>query len=394
MRGQLFALSLGAFAIGVTEFSPMGLLPAIADEIGVDLPAAGMLISSYALGVMVGAPVITYLLSPMRRRTALIGLMAVYTVGNLLSGIAPNYGLLLVARVVTSLAHGAFFGIGALVASDLVPREHRASAVATMFMGLTIANIGGVPAATWIGTEVGWRPAFVGISLLGIVTAVALAKQLPAGQTGVRPPIGAEMRVLVRRLVLQALLTTVLAAGSMFTLYTYIAAVLQRVTHATPGFVTAMLIVTGIGFTAGNAVSGRLARHSLTKTLLGFLSTLAIVSLLFPFLAATHLGAAIALFLWGAATFGVAAPVQTRVMQVAHDAPALASSVNIGAFNLGNALGAAFGGAILKVGLGYEWIAPAGGMLAIFAILLVLRQEHVSLTSLVESVRDIPREPS
>lgn len=380
MKSQLIALSAGAFAIGVTEFAPMGLLPAIASGVDASIPTTGLLISAYAVGVMFGAPLITLLLSSARRRSALVGLMLLFTVGNLLSAIAPDYYTLLAARVVTSLSHGAFFGLGALVAASLVPKEKRASAVSIMFMGLTVANIGGVPAATWLGNAIGWRMAFAAISVLGLVAATALLLTLPRGETHPRPKVGKELRVLIQPAVLNALLTTAFAAGSMFTLYTYIAAVLQNLTHASAGFVTAMLVTIGIGFTLGNAISGKLADRSLKGTLIGFLSLLAVVSFVFPLVATTGTGATIALLLWGAATFGVSAPVQTRVMQEAHDAPALASSVNIGAFNLGNALGAAAGGAALSLGLGYASIAPVGGVLALMALALVLfsRPVHAS----------------
>jgi len=202
------------------------------------------------------------------------------------------------------------------------------------------------------------------------MAAVYLA--LPHGERQPRPKVGDELRVLVRPAVLNALFTTAFCAGAMFALYTYIAAELAHITHASAGFVTAMLVVIGIGFTIGNAISGRLADRSIKGTLAGFLILLALASFAFPLVAVTGPGATIILLLWGSASFGVTAPVQMRVMQQAHDAPALASSVNIGAFNLGNALGAAVGGAVLSLGLGYEWIAPAGGVLALVALVLVM----------------------
>ncbi|MGI4839496.1 MAG: MFS transporter [Janthinobacterium lividum] len=384
MKSQLLALSAGAFAIGVTEFAPMGLLPSIAQGVDASIPATGMLISAYALGVMIGAPLITLLLSSARRRSALVGLMVLFTVGNLLSAIAPGYYTLLAARVVTSLSHGAFFGLGAIVAASLVPKEKRASAVSIMFMGLTVANIGGVPAATWLGHAIGWRMAFVAISVLGLIAGLSLFLTLPRGESHPRPHVGNELRVLVKPAVLNALMTTAFAAGSMFTLYTYVAAVLQNITHATPAFVTAMLVTIGVGFTLGNAISGKLADRSLKGTLIGFLSLLAVISFIFPLVATTGPGATIALLLWGAATFGVSAPVQTRVMQEAHDAPALASSVNIGAFNLGNALGAAAGGAALSLGLGYTAIAPVGGVMALLALALVLMSKRSASSEAVQ----------
>jgi MFS transporter, DHA1 family, inner membrane transport protein len=368
----LLALAVGAFGIGTTEFAPMGLLPVIATGVGVTIPAAGLLVSAYAVGVMVGAPLMTLGLGHVPRKSALLVLMGIFTLGNLLSAMAPGYGLLLAARVFTSLAHGAFFGLGSLVAASVVAPERRASAVATMFMGLTIANIGGVPAATWIGQAVGWRTAFAGTAGLGVLALAALALALPKGEAGRMPDIRRELGVLARPAVLLALATTALGAGATFTLYTYIAPVLESLTHASPGFVTVMLVVIGLGFTIGNAVSGRLADRSVDGTLLGFLALLAAVMLLFPLLAVTKAGATIMLLVWGIATFAVVAPLQMRVMNAAHEAPGLASSVNIGAFNLGNALGAAAGGLVLSAGLGHGWVAPAGGLLAIGSLALVL----------------------
>ncbi|WAH56065.1 MFS transporter [Pseudomonas silvicola] len=371
MKLILFALALAAFAIGTTEFAPMGLLPVIADGVQVSIPTAGLLISAYAIGVMVGAPLMTLLLAPWRRKAALVGLMAIFTVGNLLSAVAPGYDTLLLSRVFTSLAHGAFFGIGSVVAASLVPADKRAGAVATMFMGLTIANIGGVPAATWLGQAIGWRMAFAATAGLGAVAMLALACWLPRGEKGKKPDVRAELRVLIRPAVVRALLTTVLGAGAMFTLYTYVAAVLENLIHATPAFVTAMLVMIGIGFTLGNFLSGKLADRSLEGTLAGFLLLLAALMLGMPVLLQGHTSAVVLMLLWGTATFAVIPPLQMRVMQAAHEAPGLASSVNIGAFNLGNGLGAAVGGGVLTLGMGYAWIAPAGGVLALLGLVLV-----------------------
>lgn len=323
----LLALAIGAFGIGTTEFSPMGLLPVIARGVDVSIPAAGMLISAYAVGVMVGAPLMTLLLSHRARRSALIFLMAIFTLGNVLSAIAPDYMTLMLSRILTSLNHGAFFGLGSVVAASVVPKHKQASAVATMFMGLTLANIGGVPAATWLGETIGWRMSF--------------------------------------------LATAVLGAGAMFTLYTYISPVLQSITHATPVFVTAMLVLIGVGFSIGNYLGGKLADRSVNGTLKGFLLLLMVIMLAIPFLARNEFGAAISMVVWGAATFAVVPPLQMRVMRVASEAPGLSSSVNIGAFNLGNALGAAAGGAVISAGLGYSFVPVMGAIVAGLALLLV-----------------------
>jgi MFS transporter, DHA1 family, inner membrane transport protein len=266
----LLALAVGAFAIGTTEFSPMGFLPEIARDLDISIPRAGMLISAYALGVMIGAPLMTLWLSRYSKRKSLILLMAIFTIGNLLAMLAPNYLGLMGARLITSLNHGAFFGIGSVVAASVVPKDKQASAVAMMFMGLTIANIGGVPLATWVGQHIGWRMAFCGISLLGLLTMFSLWKALPEGQSSQKPDVRRELKVLTRLPVVLALLTTVMSAGAMFALYTYIAPSLQSFTQASPTLITLMLVLIGVGFSIGNHLGGKFADLSLDKTLIGF----------------------------------------------------------------------------------------------------------------------------
>lgn len=370
----LLALAVGAFGIGVTEFSPMGLLPVIAEGVDVSIPSAGMLISAYAIGVMVGAPLMTLAFSRWSRRRALILLMAIFTIGNLLSALSPNYTTLLLARLVTSLNHGAFFGLGSLVAASVVPRHRQASAVATMFMGLTIANVGGVPAATWLGQAIGWRMSFAATAVLGLLAMLALWRALPAGASGSRPDVRHELSVLKRPVVLMALLTTVLGAGAMFTLYTYIAPTLAEITGASPAFITGMLVLVGLGFTLGNGLGGRMADRSLDGTLITFLVLVIVDLLAFPWVASTPVGAAVSLLIFGVATFAVVPPLQMGVMRAATEAPGLASSVNVGAFNLGNAVGAAAGGAVISAGLGYAAVPVAGAVIAAAGLALVVLQ--------------------
>jgi DHA1 family inner membrane transport protein len=367
----LLALATGAFAIGTTEFTPMGLLPVIADGVHVSIPTAGMLVSAYAIGVMVGAPVMTLLFSRFGKRAALMSLMLIFTAGNLMSALAPGYTTLLLSRLITSLNHGAFFGIGAVVAASVVPKEKQASAIAAMFMGLTVANVGGVPAATWLGQQVGWRLAFGGTAVLGLITIGALWLALPKGEPGTRPDVRRELKVLTGREVLLAMSTTVLGSGAMFALYTYVAPMLAAITHASPSFVALALVLIGIGFTVGNSLGGRLADWSLDGATKVILALLAIVMLLLPLLLKTHAGAAIGLLVWGATAFGIVPPVQMRVMQAASQAPGLASSVNIGAFNLGNALGAALGGVVIGHGLGYAAVPFVGAALAAAGLAVV-----------------------
>lgn len=370
----LLALAVGAFAIGTTEFSPMGLLPDIAGDLDVSIPRAGMLITGYALGVMLGAPVMTLWFSSFSRRKALILLMAIFTIGNLLAAVSTSYMSLMGARLITSLNHGAFFGIGSVVAASVVPVHKQASAVAAMFMGLTVTNIGGVPLATWVGQNIGWRMSFLAITGLGLLTMLSLWKALPKDHKGSTPDVRAELKVLTRRPVVLAMLTTVLASGAMFTLYTYIAPSLVEFTQASPGFITLMLVLIGIGFSIGNHLGGKFADLSLDKTLIGFFVLLIVSMLLFPLLAKSPLGAAVGLVIWGIATFALVPPLQMRVMSAAHDAPGLASSVNIGAFNLGNALGAVAGGAVLSMGWSYMAVSVSGAVLSIVGLLLVFIQ--------------------
>ncbi|MFC3207410.1 MFS transporter [Aquamicrobium soli] len=371
-RWALLALAIGAFGIGTTEFSPMGLLPVIAEGVDVSIPTAGLLISAYAIGVMVGAPVMTLAFSRFGKRTALMLLMTIFTIGNLMSAMAPGYFTLLAARLVTSLNHGAFFGLGAVVAASVVPKEKQASAVAAMFMGLTVANIGGVPAATWVGQQVGWRMAFAGTALIGIAAISALWIALPKGERGAMPDIRRELYVLTRPAVLLAMATTVMGAGAMFTLYTYVAPTLTTLTGASDGFVTLALALIGVGFTIGNGLGGRLADWSLYGATTIFLGALAAIMFVLPLLFASHMGATVGLLVWGGAAFAIVPPVQMRVMQAAAEAPGLASSINVGAFNLGNAIGAAVGACVISLGFGYGTVSVAGGLLAAAGLVLVV----------------------
>ncbi len=367
----LLALAIGAFAIGTTEFTPMGLLPVIAAGVDVSIPSAGMLISAYAIGVMVGRTGDDAGFRPLRQAHRTDAAHGHLHARQSAVGVGSGYTTLLLARLVTSLNHGAFFGLGAVVAASVVPPEKRASAVATMFMGLTIANVGGVPAATWVGQQIGWRMAFAGTALLGILTIVALWLALPRGEPGTRPDVRREISVLTRPTVLIALGTTVLGSASMFALYTYVAPVLATLTGASNAFVTLALVLIGVGFTLGNGLGGRLADWSLDGATKLFLGALAVIMLVLPWVLASHLGAALGLLAWGTAAFAIVPPVQTRVMHAAAEAPGLASSINIGAFNLGNALGAAVGGGVISAGLGYAAVPVAGALLAAAGFALV-----------------------
>ncbi|MER2018301.1 MFS transporter [Pseudomonas simiae] len=368
----LVALAVGAFGIGVTEFAPMGMLPTIANDLGVSIPTAGLLVSAYALGVLLGAPLMILTTGKIPRRHLLVGLMAIFTLGNVMSALATGYYDLLIARVITSLNHGAFFGVGSIVAASVVAPDKRAGAVAAMFMGLTLATIGGVPLATWFGELLGWRTAFWGIGGLGLVTMVALWFALPNLPLPKSDGVLAEIKVLGRGSVLAALALTVVGSSAMFTVFTYIAPILSNETHTSTPFITAMLVLFGVGLTLGNIWGGKAADRSIDRTLIVSLSALILVLLAFAFLMRWPIPAAVSILIWGIASFAVVPPLQMRVMEAAKDAPNLASAVNIGAFNFGNAIGAAVGGAVINAGLGYPAISLAGAAMAGLGLLMVV----------------------
>lgn len=368
----LLALAIGAFGIGVTEFAPMGMLPDIAGDLGVSIPAAGLLVSAYAMGVLVGAPLMTLTTGRIDRRTLLVALMGIFTLGNALSALADGYWMLMAARVVTSFNHGAFFGVGSVVAAGLVPADKRAGAVAAMFTGLTVATIGGVPLATWASGILGWRTAFAGIAGVGAVAMLSLRLALPALPAAEGGDMRAELRVLRRGPVLAALALTVVGASAMFTVFTYIVPILRDETHASTGFVTAMLMLYGIGLTIGNTLGGHLADRSIERTLIGSFAVLAAALVVFAGVMHWPWPAAIAILISGIASFAIVPPLQMRAMVAAVDAPNLASAMNVGAFNLGNAFGAALGGGVIGAGLGLPTVSLAGAAMAAVALVMLL----------------------
>lgn len=368
----LLALAFGAFGIGVTEFSPMGMLPIIANDLAVSIPTAGMLISAYAFGVLIGAPFMTLVFANMSRRNLLLLSMAIFTVGNLISAMADSYNMLLFGRIVTSFNHGAFFGVGAIVAMSIVPVEKRAGAVAAMFSGLTIATIGGVPLAAYIGELIGWRPAFYVMAVIGVITMFALRLSLPPLVNEQKANVRDELRVLSKGPVLAALLLTVVSSSAMFTVFTYIVPILQDETHASTVFVTSMLVLYGVGLAVGNYLGGRYADRSLDLTLIVSLMSVIVLLVIFTVVISSKLIVAPLIFLWGIASFALVPPLQSLVVQEAKEAPNLASAMNIGAFNLGNALGAMLGAVVINTGLGLTSVPLAGAGTAILGLLLVL----------------------
>lgn len=371
-RLALFALSVAAFAIGTTEFVIMGLLPEVATDLHVSIPSAGLLVSGYALGVAAGAPLLAALTARMERRNALLLLLGLFVLGNALCAVAPNYGVLMVARVVAAFCHGSFFGIGAVVASHVVPKGQAARAIALMFTGLTLANVLGVPFGTFLGQWAGWRSTFAAVTGLGLLAAVAVWRLVPSLPDLPSPHMKRELRVLRQPQVLLALLMTVLGFGGVFTVFTYIAPILQQVSQVSVGATGWVLILFGVGTTIGNMLGGRLADWRLMPSLIGVLVVLSLVMLAFAWTMHDTWSAVATVFVWGIAAFATVPPLQMRVVQQASEGPHLASTLNIAAFNLGNAMGAFIGGAMIDLKLGFPAVSVAGAVVALLGLLVTL----------------------
>ncbi|MEV5695231.1 MFS transporter [Micromonospora globbae] len=375
LPGGLLALAIGAFGIGLTEFVIMGLLPEVAADFAVSEPVAGWLISGYALSVAVGGVALTAAVTRLPRKQVLLGLMVLFIVGNLLSAVAGDYPTMMVGRIVAALCHGAFFGIGAVVAAGLVAPARRAGAIALMFAGLTIANVLGVPFGTLLGQHLGWRSTFWAITGIGVVALIGLAALVPARASADAPAGGlrGELRAFTHPQVWLSLVITVLGFGGMFGAFTYIAFTLTEVSGFASGAVPWLLVLFGVGLFAGNLLGGRAADVSLSRTLVVVLAALTVVLAGFALTAGSRPLTIAALVLMGGFGFATVPPLQMRIMRYANEAPTLASGANIAAFNVGNALGAWVGGLTIAAGLGYTspiW-AGAGLTLAGLGVLLV-----------------------
>ncbi|MBW8737117.1 MAG: MFS transporter [Streptomyces turgidiscabies] len=365
----LLALAVGAFGIGTTEFVMMGLLPEVADDLGVSIPSAGHLVSAYALGVVIGAPLLAALTARLPRRKVLIGLMGLFVAGNALSAFAPDYDYLLAARFLSGLPHGAFFGVGAVVATNMAAPERKARSVSLMFLGLTVANVLGVPVATAMGQQLGWRATFLGVSVIGVAAIAALALLIPHDRAAA-PVAGlrGELAALRSLPVWLALGTTVAGFGALFSAYSYITPMLTDSAGYADSSVTLLLALFGVGATIGNLVGGRLADHAMRGTLFGGLVSLIVVLGAFPLLMSTAWSAALAVTLLGVAAFVTGSPLNLMVMERASTAPSLASSANQAAFNMANAGGAWIGGLALAGGFGVTSPATVGAGLALLGL--------------------------
>ena len=370
----LYALTVGAFGIGTTEFVIMGLLTQVAESLNVSIATAGLLISGYAFGVFVGAPLLTIATASLPRKKALLALMAIFTVGNVLCAVAPNYTTLMAARIVTSLAHGTFFGIGSVVATSLVSEDRKASAISIMFTGLTVATLLGVPAGAWLGLQLGWRATFWAVALIGVIAFAVLLYFVPKStEDAQRIDVRAELKVLKNKQVLLALLATVFGFAGVFAVFTFIQPILMQVTGFSENAVSSILLVFGAGMILGNILGGKLADRDLRNSLLITLTGLLIILGLMGFVLSSKILAVLFVGLLGIGAFATVAPLQMRVLeQAAGEGQNLASSLNIAAFNLGNALGAAFGGWTISSKLGLHGLPAMAGALTVIGIVVVL----------------------
>lgn len=369
---SLLILALSAFAIGTTEFVIMGLLPEVAMDLGVSIPGAGWLVTGYALGVAIGAPFMALATARLPRKAALVALMGVFIVGNLLCALASDYNVLMFARVVTALCHGAFFGIGSVVAANLVPANRRASAVALMFTGLTLANVLGVPLGTALGQVYGWRSTFWAVTVIGVVALIGLIRYLPVKRDEEKLDLRAELAALKGAGIWLSLSMTVLFSASMFALFTYVAPLLGDVTGVSPRGVTWTLLLIGVGLTLGNILGGKLADRRLGATLVGVFAAMAIICTALSWTSSALIPAELTLFLWATAAFAAVPALQVNVVSFGKAAPNLVSTLNIGAFNLGNALGAWVGGSVIDHGLGLTRVPLAAAALAVLALIVTL----------------------
>ncbi|KPB13276.1 MFS transporter [Pseudomonas amygdali] len=369
---SLLILALSAFAIGTTEFVIMGLLPDVAADLGVSIPGAGWLVTGYALGVAVGAPFMAMATAKLPRKAALVTLMGIFIIGNLLCALASDYNVLMFARVVTALCHGAFFGIGSVVAAGLVPANRRASAVALMFTGLTLANVLGVPLGTALGQYAGWRSTFWAVTVIGVIALIGLIRFLPTNRNEEKLDMRAELGALRGAGIWLSLTMTALFSASMFTLFTYIAPLLGEVTGVSPNGVTWTLLLIGLGLTAGNVIGGKMADRRVSSTLIAVFVSMAVISTALSWTSAALIPTEITLFLWAVAAFAAVPALQINVVTFGKAAPNLVSTLNIGAFNVGNALGAWVGGSVIAHGLGLTSVPLAAAMLAVLALLITL----------------------
>ncbi len=381
MKKQLIPLAIGGFGIGMTEFVMMGILPDIATSLHITIPAAGHLISAYALGVVLGAPLLVGIAGNYPPKKILLGLMVLFTFCNLLSSFAPNYELMLITRLLSGLPHGAFFGVGAVVASRLAGKGKEAQAISMMFAGLTIANIIGVPLGTYIGHNLSWRITFAIIAVVGLVTMFCIQKLLPVMPVVSQSSLRKDLKLFTRVEPWLILGITAIGTGGLFAWFSYIAPLLTEVAHFSSDQLTWILVLAGCGMAVGNLISGRTADGtSPIKATALFLLLMSICLILVYYVSSFQVPLLVMTFITGAVAFSLGAPIQLLMIRVANGSEMLASSVSQAGFNIGNALGAYLGGLPIAAGLGYAAPELVGAMLAftgfLMAMMMYFRQKE------------------
>ena len=369
MRKSILALTIAAFGIGTSEYVIMGLLPDLAQSFRISIPKAGIIVSAYALSVTFGSPLVALALSKQERKRSLVVLMSIFLLGNVCCALSTNFVMMLAARILTALCHGAFFGTASVVAANLVPKEKRAQAITTMFSGLTLANVLGVPAGTAIGHVFGWRSTFVALVPIGLIAMLGLIFWVPQ-QDSEPVRLRLEFDTLLNPKVLLVLLLSTLSSVSLFTVFTYIAPILSAVTHL-PAHATAwILVLFGVGITIGILVGGRFSDWRQMTTVVGGYILVTITLLLMPFTMPHAIAMGACVLIWGMFHFGASAPLQARIVEKARRAPNLASTLNQGAFNLGNAMGASLGGLVVAEGYSYRTLPYVSAVVACMVIAL------------------------
>lgn len=372
MSWPLFALAIAAFAIGTAEFIIMGLLPQVSADLGVSIPSAGYLVSGYAMGVVVGGPLLAMLVGKMEEKRALLILMAIFTIGNVACMIAPDFTSLIVARIFTAFSHASFIGMAAVLASRIAPPGKEGRAMTLMFTGMTLANVLGVPVGSLVGQVYGWRTTFLGVVALGLISLLMVWYLVPARAGANKQQTRANLEGMKRPIIWLGLMTSVMASASMFAFFTYIVPILQDVTHVEPKFASVALLVCGVGIIIGGLLGGRLADWSLTRSLV--LTLLALIAALVSFFWTSHFvyPAVINMAVWGCLSFSVGMLLQAMIIRVAGESANYASTLNVGAFNLGNAIGAWVGGRVIDAGMPLNSITLVAAGISVITLVMVL----------------------
>ena len=376
MPFAIFMLTFSAFGIGTSEYIIMGLLSEIAEDLNITIPQAGSLVTMYAMGVVVGGPLLAILTMKLSRKIALLSLMCMFIIGNILCALSTSYHFLMVARVLAALCHGTFFGIASVVAAGMVDENKKSQAIALVFMGVSLANILGVPIGTHIGEQFGWRATFWLVSSIGILAVLALLKFIPSKLPMPSGDIIGEFKILRHRRVFIPLILSVLTSASLFTIFTYIDPILQQVTMVDKATVVKILFWIGAGLSIGTLTGGKLGDKSLIKSLISIMFIIVIIQIVLLYVNTKVIPMIAALFFWSITGFAICPMLQALVVEQAKGAPNLASTFNQSSFNLGNAIGAKYGGLLMHYGIAYKNLSAYAAIITIIAIILTLYFSH------------------